>query len=191
MKKMKKKDSSPENALGMRERLIATAIRLFGKTGIRATGIDPLLAEAKVAKMSLYGHFKSKEELIVAVIDEQSDRLLTAFELAAAGPLTRSGKVEAVFDGVAAKIAADDFHGCEFIRALSEYPDANSPVNQAVVRHRGRLRTFLRGQVGDDSLALSLAVLIDGALVDGHATGQAEAAGAAKEMAVVLTAAKT
>ena len=183
---MKRKDSSHEIALGTRERLIATAIRMFGKTGIRATGIDPLLAEAKVAKMSLYGHFKSKEDLIVAVIDEQSDRLLSAFELAAAGPLTRSGKVEAVFDGVATKIATEDFHGCEFIRALSEYPDPASPVNRAVVRHRDRLRCFLRDLVSDDSIALNLAVLIDGALVDGHATGQTGAAQAAKAMAVAL-----
>jgi AcrR family transcriptional regulator len=187
---MKKKDSSPENALGTRERLIATAIRMFGKTGIRATGIDPLLAEAKAAKMSLYGHFKSKEDLIVAVIDEQSDRLLAAFEAAAAEAPTRLGKVAAVFDGVAAKIAADDFHGCEFIRALSEYPDPNSPINQAVVRHRERLRTFLRELVGDATLALSLSILIDGALVDGHATGQSGAAQAAKEIAVALMAAK-
>ena len=187
---MRKKDSSPEIVPGTRERLIATAIRMFGKTGIRATGIDPLLAEAKVAKMSLYGHFKSKEELIVAVIEEQSDRLLSAFEVAAAGAASRSGKVEAVFDGVAAKIAADDFHGCEFIRALSEYPDPNSPVNQAVVRHRDRLRTFLRELVGEDSLALNLAILIDGALVDGHARGKSDAARAAKEMAVTLTFAK-
>jgi hypothetical protein len=188
---MKKKDSSTENALGTRERLIATAIWMFGTTGIRATGIDPLLAEAKVAKMSLYGHFKSKDDLIVAVIDEQSDRLLAAFELAAGEAPTRLAKVEAVFDAVAAKIASDEFHGCEFIRALSEYPDPNSPVNQAVMRHRGRLRTFLRGLVGDNSLALSLSVLIDGALVDGHATGQLAAARAAKDMAVALVVTQT
>jgi len=161
-----------------RLQLLDTAIRLFGESGIRATGIDVLIAEAGVAKMSLYGHFKSKDGLVVAVIDELSDRLLAG--------LASAKSVDEVFDALAAKIGAGDFRGCEFIRALSEFPDPASAVHQAVVRHRTRLRAFLRGLVDTDSHAAAIAILMDGVLVEGHASGPSDAVRLAKAMARTL-----
>jgi AcrR family transcriptional regulator len=57
-----------------RQRLLATAWRLFYRDGYRAVGIDTLLAEAELAKMTLYNHFSSKDDLIVAVIGNRSER---------------------------------------------------------------------------------------------------------------------
>ena len=68
-------DTTVETVSPKRDRLMATAWRLFYRDGYRAVGIDTLLAEAEVAKMTLYNHFDSKEALIVAVLEKRSAEL--------------------------------------------------------------------------------------------------------------------
>ena len=183
-----------EPRLGARQRLIDTAIAMFSEFGYRATGIDTLLAAANVAKMTMYAHFKSKDDLIVAVIDELSARLLAGFEgVTAASGETVELKVASIFDVVSMKVVSEDFHGCEFIRALCEFPDPSSPVHQAVIAHRTQLAESLTilvspavsdpRRVGED-----IALLIDGALVSGHASGNCAGACAAKSIALSLLA---
>jgi len=181
-----------EPRLGARQRLIDTAIAMFSEFGYRATGIDSLLATANVAKMTMYSHFKSKDDLIVAVIDELSAQLLAGFEgVTAASGESVELKVAAIFDVVSMKVVSEDFHGCEFIRALCEFPDPSSPVHQAVIAHRNRLAESLANlifpvvsdprRVGED-----IALLIDGALVSGHASGSCSGVNAAKGIALSL-----
>jgi len=116
---------------------MATAQRLFYRDGYRIVGIDTLLAEAGVAKMTLYNHFASKDELIVAVIEKLDadvrSALLAAVEAAGRSPTRR---LLAVFDWLAAWFEGKDFKGCAFIRALSEYPDPAHPVHRAAWRHK-------------------------------------------------------
>src|ERR1700748_901098 len=120
-----------------REHLLATAYRLFYRHGYHAVGIDTILGEAKLAKMTLYHHFASKEELIVAVLEQRSTLVREKVQtlLKEAGPSPRK-RLLAYLDRYDAFISSKDFNGCPFIRAVAEYPVIHSPVHQAVIRHK-------------------------------------------------------
>ena len=185
---MKNRESTPETVIPVRQRLLQSAMQLFSETGIRATGIDTLLAHAGVAKMSLYTHFKSKEDLVVAVVEAQSQVLLEALaqSCAAAEPIKKA-RAEALFGAIRARVERDGFRGCEFIRTLSEFPDPDSAIHRAVVQHRAQLLQNLQDLFGRE-LGRELSLLLDGALVDGHATGRPDAADTALAVAQMLIA---
>ena len=69
-------------ALSRRDHLVETALALFMRDGFHATGIDRILSHAGVAKMTLYNHFKSKEELILAALRLRDERFLVWFPAA-------------------------------------------------------------------------------------------------------------
>src|SRR5258708_37367970 len=108
-------DSTPK-----RDHLIATAFRLFYRDGYRAVGIDTILAEAKLAKMTLYHHFASKEALIVAVLEQRSSLINEKVQtlLAEAGPSPMK-RFLAYFDRYDAFVSHKEFNGCPFIRSVA------------------------------------------------------------------------
>jgi AcrR family transcriptional regulator len=185
--------AAPESTSAKRAHLLATAQRLFYRDGYRIVGIDTLLAEAGVAKMTLYNHFASKEDLIVAVIEklDADVRVSLAQTLEAAGN-SPSRRLLAVFDWLAAWFKSDDFKGCGFIRALSEFPEPAHPVHQAAWRHKQAVNVILRqlaaeaGARHPAELANALSLLIDGAILAAHATGSASSAATAKATAASL-----
>ena len=162
-----------------RAHLLETAWRLFYRDGYRTVGIDTLLAKANVAKMTLYNHFSSKDELIVAVIKKRGEEILAelaaAVEAAGKSPKRR---LLAVFDWLEVLFGSRDFSGCAFIRAISEYPDTNHPVHRAAWAHKRAVREMLvrlaeeAGAKNPAALADNFRLLIDGALVAAHATGE-------------------
>lgn len=186
-------DSPAEVVSPKREHLMATAWRLFYRDGYRAVGIDTLLAEAEVAKMTLYNHFESKEALIVAVLEKRSANLLASVKasMAAAGrsPIRQ---LQAAFDGLHQLFADDDFKGCAFIRALSEYPEPDHPIHRAAWRHKLAFRALFAelaenaGVKNPPAFADTIGMLIDGAIVSAHATGQTGPADTARVAAVSL-----
>ncbi len=176
-----------------RQHLLATAWRLFYRDGYRTVGIDTLLAEADLAKMTLYNHFPSKDDLIVAVIGKRSEEVLAglAGAVAAAGR-SREARLLAVFDWLEVLFASKDFNGCAFIRALSEFPEPSHPIHKAAWSHKQSVRKILMrlaaeaGARDPGVLADSLRLLIDGALVAAHATGTAKPARTARTAAARL-----
>ena len=176
-----------------RQHLLATAWRLFYRDGYRTVGIDTLLAEADLAKMTLYNHFPSKDDLIVAVIGKRSEEVLAglAGAVAVAGR-SREARLLAVFDWLEVLFASKDFNGCAFIRALSEFPEPSHPIHKAAWSHKQSVRKILMrlaaeaGARDPGALADSLRLLIDGALVAAHATGTAKPARTARTAAARL-----
>jgi len=176
-----------------RDHLLATAWTLFYRDGYRAVGIDTLLEKAGVAKMTLYNHFASKEDLIIAVLEGRSRDLLARVDaaIAAAGRVP-ARQLGAVFDGLKAWFAADDFKGCAFIRALSEYPEPDHPIHQAAWRHKRAMNARLRsiaenaGVRNPAALADAISLLIDGAIVAAHATSSTVPADEARSAATSL-----
>lgn len=182
-----------ESASTKRAHLMAVAQRLFYRDGYRIVGIDTLLAEAGVAKMTLYNHFASKEELIVAVIEKHDAdvraALAAAIEAAGRSPTRR---LLAVFDWLGVWFDSAGFKGCGFIRALSEYPDPAHPVHRAAWRHKEAFNTMLRqlateaGAAHPAELANALSLLADGAILAAHATGSSASADTARATAATL-----
>jgi len=181
-------DSTPK-----RDHLLATAYRLFYRDGYHAVGIDTILAEAKLAKMTLYYHFASKEELIVAVLEQRSALVKEKVQtlLREAGPSPRK-RLAAYFDRYDAFISSKDFNGCPFIRAVAEYPEIHSPVHQAVIRHKQRGLATLQELLSDfdiaepEPVAHQILLLIDGAIVSAHTFGNPSAWAHARNAALAL-----
>ena len=178
--------------ISRREQLLETAVQLFGQNGYHATGIDRIIAESGVAKMTLYKHFKSKEELILAALrrwDEQSRRWLTSeMESRADGPNER---LLVLFDVLDEWFQEKYFKGCMFINASAEYADQEDPIHAVAAEHKRLFRRYLHEQVvaagypDPDTLTEQIALLMEGAIVTAHISGK-EAGRRAKDAARIL-----
>ena len=176
-----------------REKLVQTALTLFSKHGIRATGIDTIVAEAGVAKMTLYNHFKSKDELVVAALrrfdEEFRNALMRAVERKGRTP---SERLLALFDFLDGLCNRADFFGCKFINASAEYTAHDHPVHIAAAEHKKLVLIYVRnlaaaaGAQGPDQLSEQLFFLMEGALVAAHVSGQTDACIKARRAAEVL-----
>src|SRR5512138_1840440 len=113
-------DTLPE-APPARRRLLDTATRLFYEVGIHAVGIDRIIAEAGVAKATFYKHFPSKEELVLAYIEEQ-DRLGRA-AVAALPKRSPREMIASIMGRISEAVVAGGWRGCPFLNAAAEYPD--------------------------------------------------------------------
>ena len=143
-------DTKNEN---VRDRIMRTAYRLFSSRGINQVGIDTILAESGAAKASLYKHFKSKEDLVLAFLDVREDLwtrrwLETTVRAASNDPIER---LLAIFDALDIWFRRQDFEGCAFINVLLE-SEVNSPVHRAAARHLASIRHFLCGLAQDARL---------------------------------------
>lgn len=185
--------AAAETASPKRAHLMATARRLFYRDGYRVVGIDTLLAEAGVAKMTLYHHFASKEDLIVAVLEELDAEVQAALAAAveAAGHAP-ARQLQAIFDWLKGWFETDDFKGCGFLRALSEYPEPDHPIHLAAWRHKQAVNVMLgritaaAGARRPAELAEALGLLVNGAIISAHATRSSAPAKTAGTAAATL-----
>jgi AcrR family transcriptional regulator len=178
-----------------RERILETAYELFSRHGTRAVGVDRIIAECGIAKMTLYRNFPSKDHLILAFLERREEVWTRAWlqaEVAVRGT-TPAERLLAIFDVLEEWFARDDFEGCSFINVMLEVDDVDNPVRQATVRHLGEVRTFVRGlavQAGiesSDRFARQWTLLMKGAIVSA-AEGDPSAAPCARELGALLLA---
>ena len=177
-------------AKSRREQLIKTAVELFSERGYHATGIDTILAAAGVSKKTLYNHFRSKEELILAALRHYDGLFRNGFmrqvEAAAASPRER---LLAVFDVSEEWFASDKFYGCMFINAIGEYSAPDSPIREVCKEFKRLMRGYLfelasaAGAQDPNALADALALLLEGATVTAQVSGDRRAAVTAKRIA--------
>ncbi len=115
-----------------RDHLVDTALELFIRDGFHATGIDKILAESGVAKMTLYKHFKSKDELILSALRRRDEHFrnwfMRAVESRAREPRQR---LLAIFDALDEWFSGRDFNGCMFINASAEFARPDDPIHVA------------------------------------------------------------
>ncbi len=176
-----------------REALVDTAAALFARQGYRAVGIDTVLAEAGVAKMTLYKHFRSKEELIAAVLEQRAQAIAASLAgRIAATPGGPGERLLAVFDWLESAVRSPEFHGCLFIKAASEYPAAGDLPRQAAETFKADCHQLLEGLCRDagvadpDGLARKLQLLLEGALVMAFLQRHPQAASDARRAAALL-----
>jgi AcrR family transcriptional regulator len=179
-----------------RDHLVETAQRLFAEGGYHATGIDKVLAEAGVAKMTLYKHFKSKDELILAALRRRDETFRNWFmrEVERRAPTPRA-RLLAVFDVLDEWFRGPRFNGCMFINASSEYGGREHPIHAAAAEHKRLLRAYLAelarvaGTRTGEDLARQLLLLIEGATVTAQVEGPSDIARQARAAAEVLVSA--
>jgi AcrR family transcriptional regulator len=191
--------SAGERATGRRdsgrERVLATAYELFSRHGTRAVGVDRIIAESGVAKMTLYRNFASKDDLILAFLERREERwtrewLQATVERRAETPAQR---LLAIFDTFADWFARDDFEGCSFINVMLEIDDLGSPVRRESVRQLSEIRGFIGGLAKDagiddvDGFARQWHILMKGCIV-AAAEGDRLAAARARELGTLLLA---
>jgi len=172
-----------------RQHLIDTALILFNEKGYHATGIDLILAQSKVSKATLYKHFRSKDELILAVLQQRHTQILKTFSerVDTADSQAFSG-VLSIFDALHDWFNSDTFYGCNFINASAEYADFTHPIHQFAVHHKQALVDLIASQLSTEMQhnAEQIALLVEGAIVMAHTRGVKNAALMAKKMALLL-----
>ncbi len=185
----------PKTTSEPRQRILETADRLFYREGIRAVGIDRIIAEAEVAKMSLYKHFASKDELILAVLKYREQKILEFFRSAMEQHSKRTkDKLRAFFAALKDWFESPDFRGCAFQNAAVELADADHPGSQFVQEHKCRFQEFLSGLVEESlgkvaaKIAPAVGLLVEGAIVTAVIQGSPDAANVAREATLKLVA---
>jgi AcrR family transcriptional regulator len=158
--------------MSVRDRILATACRLFYEEGIQAVGIQRIIDEAGIAKASLYAHFPSKDDLVAAYLEVKGRNMRDATAAHLDNPrLGAKAKILKLFDMMVCAAEAPAFRGCAFQNAGAEVADPGHPIRVAVGRQRAWLHdvfTALAREIAGsgpaaDRLAGSLMVLYDGA----------------------------
>ncbi|SEF38187.1 regulatory protein, tetR family [Amycolatopsis pretoriensis] len=156
-----------------RARLLSSATRLFYSEGLHSVGIDRVIADAGVTRATLYRHFPSKDDLLVAYLSAADQAIRAGVEVARTGADSSDDAVRAVARSIADGIRSPGFRGCAFLNAAAEYPDPAHPVHQAVLAHR---HWFLRsvtelfeqtGKPAAEPAARHFVMLRDGAMAAG------------------------
>ena len=170
-----------------KQHLIDTALVLFNQYGYHATGIDLILAQSKVSKATLYKHFRSKEELILAALQQRHEQVLIAIKakISNANQAGYSG-VLAVFDALHEWFNSDTFYGCNFISASGEYSDKLDPIHVFSAQHKEAIVELIQSQLvaEDKHKADQISLLVEGAIVMAHTRGIKQSALIAKDMAL-------
>ena len=178
-----------------RERILDTAYELFSRHGTRAVGVDRIIAECGIAKMTLNRNFPTKDDLILSFLelrDEPWTRARLQAEARRRGA-TPAERLLAIFDTFGTWFAEAGFEGCSFVNVMLEIDDVDSPVRQATVRHLADIRAFVRGLAEEagipdaDGFARQWHILMKGSIVSA-AEGDSEAAARAKQMGALLLA---
>lgn len=177
---------------GKREALVNKATELFAKGGYTAIGIDRIIAEAGVAKMTMYKHFPSKQQLILAVLKERDKAFRAALMTYTEQHSTPLDKLKAVFAWHNEWFNREDFSGCMFINASAEFQEATTDIHQAAAHHKQKLIQYLESLLLETypnsakKLAAQLNMLLDGAIVAAQVTGNLTAAREVWEVAECL-----
>ena len=176
-----------------RDQLIATANELFYQNGFHATGIDTLLDKAGIAKMTLYNHFPSKEDLISKGLTVKSKKVLAWLHQGLEDhAVSERDKLFTIFDIYEHWFKSDGFYGCMFAKAAAEFPDPDHPVHKAASKHLAKLFEMLLGITTNakvnnpTSLAEQMVLLLEGASSVAFSTGATISARRAKRTVIQL-----
>jgi AcrR family transcriptional regulator len=177
----------------VRERILETASGLFYREGVRAVGVDLVVAEAGVAKTSLYRHFRTKDDLIAAFLErEDKDFWRTWDEVTRRHSDDPSGELQAHMDWIGERVGRPKYRGCPQLNVAAEFPQAEHPARLVATAHKLELRRRLldiaqgMGVARSEELAGQLAVLINGAFVSTPILSATEAKGLLRRAALAL-----
>jgi AcrR family transcriptional regulator len=157
---------SDDAGLAPDTRILHTAHDLFYRDGIRATGVDRVIAESGVAKKTFYRYFPSKDDLVVAFLDFRHDNWIAWFREALA---RHGGTLNALVPALAEWFGSEGYRGCAFINSVVEV-GATLPQAVDISRRHKRdmttaIRTLMPASRTAKADAQALALAVDGAIV--------------------------
>jgi len=172
-----------------KERIIATASRLFYTQGYNSTGINQVIREANVAKATFYDHFPSKEDLLIDYLKFAAENTNRELQAAVDKVATEKAKVQAVFDYLLKQGSLTHYNGCNFLNTLAELPQGNLEVRKVIRDQKEHIRHLFRQilhRPGKERLADQLYLLFDAALSSSKVYGDKWPIEASKEFAKKL-----
>jgi len=178
-----------------RERIDHAAYELFSRHGVRAVGVDAVVARSGVAKKTLYFHYPSKGKLALAFLQRREELWTRAWLQEGVNRRARrpADRLLAVFDMFNSWFHRSDYEGCAFIRVLFEHDDPKHPIRKSTEDHIRTVRDFVRqlaeeARVRDpDGFARQWQIVMMGSIIAAYA-GDRDAARRAKKLGVLLLA---
>jgi AcrR family transcriptional regulator len=177
----------------VRERLVTAAYELFARNGVQAVGVDAIIERSGVARQTLYRHFASKQDLVLAFLERREELWTDGWLAAEVRRRARDPerRLLAIFDVFDQWFRTPDFEGCSFINVLLEYPDPYHPLHVAAAEYLARIRGFLgelateAGIADPDGFARQWHILMKGSIV-AAGEGDRDAARRAKQIGAAL-----
>ncbi|CAN7187147.1 TetR/AcrR family transcriptional regulator [Polaromonas sp. LjRoot131] len=173
------KVGNEQSGLSVRDRVLETAATLFYREGVRAVGVDLVVERSGVAKTSLYRHFATKDDLVVAFLEREDAEYWEDWDrVAAKEPEDAEAELKAHLRWIAEHIAAPKYRGCPFLNVATEFPEPSHPARAVSMRNKTELLRRLAvmakkmGVRKPDDLASQLVLLIDGAYMNGPLLGK-------------------
>jgi AcrR family transcriptional regulator len=155
-----------------RDRILNTATALFYQQGIRAIGVDLIIAQSEVAKTTFYRYFPSKDDLVVAYLEARNQWFWALFEATVSrAPDEPKQQLLSIFSWLDELLASPDSQGCPFLTVASEFPETDYRGHQVAIDHKTKMRdrfTTMAAAIGvkqADELSAGLMLLVDGAFV--------------------------
>lgn len=176
-----------------RNEIVEKALAIFYRNGFHATGMDMLVAETGISKTSMYKHFRTKEDLIVAAL-RLRDETIRNWLFRRMEELTPNprNQLVALFDALGEWFEQPDFQGCLFIKASSEFQEASHLVHKQAADHKNMLHQHFTelakaaGAKEPQNLAQKILLLKEGAIVTAHFQKNSRSAMDAKAAAAAL-----
>jgi AcrR family transcriptional regulator len=167
-------DLPPAKTSAARERLLDTAARIFYAEGINTVGVNRIVKEADVTLATLYRHFPSKQDLVLAYLQRVHDDFEARAAAAQDAAEDPGDVLRTIATNITAQLLEPGFRGCAFINAASEFEDPQGPIKRAVLAHRAWFYALIRdafasaGHPQPDLAARHYVMLRDGATTAGH-----------------------
>lgn len=153
-------------SLSARERILVTAHDLFYRHGIRATGIDCIIKQAKVTKATFYRHFASKNNLIIAFLDYRHQGWITWFK---ATIYSNGNTLDDLIPTLLEWFGSEDYRGCAFINSVGELGGTLPEVIQISLQHKQDMTAIVKDLLSDtddkEAMAQALSIVIDGSII--------------------------
>ncbi|GAA5016937.1 TetR/AcrR family transcriptional regulator [Streptomyces siamensis] len=182
--------TSPE---ATRTKIVEAAADLFTRCGVRAVGINEIWRAADVAKSTLYQHFRSKDELVAAVLRQRNDQWCGRLRALAETREQPADRLLAIFDLLGEEFTVPAYRGSDLVNVAAEYPDPDHLVRVAVRDHKQEVLRYLGGLAADagapEPAAAFVLMLADGAVCARVGLGDTAAAATARRAAARLLAA--
>ena len=176
-----------------RERTLLTAYELFRSHGVTAVGVDRIVADAGVAKTTLYRHFRSKEDLVLAVLERHEQVWTQGWleRVSLDGGDTPEARILAIFDAFDEWFRQEAYRGCLFTNVSVEARGGAGPLGAAAATRLRDVREFIgslaaeAGVADPDEVAFRVQILLLGAIIQA-VNGDLGAARSAREVAALL-----